>query len=204
MPSVEEMLGKLAGARIFSKLDANMGFWQIPLTEDSAKYTTFITPFGRYYFKRLPFGIASAPEHFQNRMATEVTEGLEGVVCYMDDVLVWGQTQEEHDAHLHAVLERIQKAGIALNVGKCDLSKQEVTLLGHVISASGISPDPSKTEAVRKMGEPTNVSELRSFLGMVNQLGKFIPQRETSLCETSCQRRTAGCGARTRPEPFKT
>ena len=90
LPSVEETLGMLAGARIFSKLDANMGVWQIPLTTDSAKLTTFITPFGRYYFRRLPFGIASAPEHFQNRMVTEVTEGLEGVVCHMDDVLVWG------------------------------------------------------------------------------------------------------------------
>uniref|UniRef100_A0A8C7WMF3 Gypsy retrotransposon integrase-like protein 1 n=2 Tax=Oryzias sinensis TaxID=183150 RepID=A0A8C7WMF3_9TELE len=175
LPSVEETLGKLAGARIFSKLDANMGFWQIPLTEESAKYTTFITPFGRYYFRRLPFGIASAPEHFQNRMS-EVTNSLEGVVCHMDDVLVWGRTQEEHDTRLHVVLKRLQEAGISLNVEKCELSKQEVIFLGHVISANGISPDPSKTEAVKKMREPTNVSELRSFLGTVNQLGKFIPQ----------------------------
>lgn len=108
LPSVEETLGKLAGARIFSKLDANMGFWQIPLTKDS-KYTTFITPFGRYHFNRLPFGIASAPEHFLNRMTTEVTEGLEGVVCHMDNVLVWGRTQEEHDARLHGVLERTKR-----------------------------------------------------------------------------------------------
>ncbi|XP_061920402.1 uncharacterized protein K02A2.6-like [Entelurus aequoreus] len=176
LPSVEETLGMLAGANIFSKLDANMGFWQIPLTADSAKLTTFITPFGRYYFRRLPFGIASAPEHFQNRMVTEVTEGLEGVVCHMDDVLVWGRTQKEHDARLHATLEKIQKAGITLNVDKCDLSKSEVTFLGHVLSTSGISPDPSKTEAVRKMQEPTTVTELRSFLGMINQLGKFVPQ----------------------------
>lgn len=76
----------LAGARIFSKLDANMRFWQIPLTEDSAKLTTFITPYGRYFFKRLPFGINSAPEHFQNRMVTEVTEGLEGLVCHIGEL----------------------------------------------------------------------------------------------------------------------
>uniref|UniRef100_A0A8C7X167 ribonuclease H n=1 Tax=Oryzias sinensis TaxID=183150 RepID=A0A8C7X167_9TELE len=152
-----------------------MGFWQILLTEESAKYTTFITPFGRYYFRRLPFGIASAPEHFQNRMS-EVINSLEGVVCHMDDVLVWGRTQEEHDTRLHVVLKRLQEASISLNVEKCELSKQEVIFLGNVISANGISPDPSKTEAVKKMSEPTNVSELRSFLGTVNQLGKFIPQ----------------------------
>ena len=111
LPSVEETLGMLAGARIFSKLDANMGFWQIPLTDDSVKLTTFITPFGRFFFKRLPFGIASAPEHFQNRMVTEVTEGLEGVVCHIDDVLVWGRTQAEHDDRLHAVLETVAVLG---------------------------------------------------------------------------------------------
>ncbi|XP_051905587.1 uncharacterized protein K02A2.6-like [Hippocampus zosterae] len=176
LPSVEETLGLLAGARIFSKLDAKMGFWQIPLTPHSEKLTTFITPFGRYYFKRLPFGIASAPEHFQNRMATEVTEGLEGVVCHMDDVLIWGRTQEEHDARLHATLERIQEAGITLNVKKCELSKSEVTFLGHVISDRGIRPDPGKTEAVRMMPEPTNTTELRSFLGMLTQLGRFVQQ----------------------------
>uniref|UniRef100_A0A8C6MI96 ribonuclease H n=1 Tax=Nothobranchius furzeri TaxID=105023 RepID=A0A8C6MI96_NOTFU len=176
LPSVEETLGRLAGSRIFSKLDANMGFWQIPLTEDSAKLTTFITTLGRFFFKWLPFGIASAPEHFQNRMATELTEGLEGVVCPMDGVLMWGRTQEEHDARLHSVLTKILKAGITLNIAKCDLSKSKVSVLGHVVSASGISPDLAKTEEVKRMKVPTIVSELRSFLGMVNQLGKFIPQ----------------------------
>ncbi len=96
LPSVEKSLGMLTGAKLLSKLDANMGFWQIPLTEELAKYTTFITPFRRLHFNRLPFGIASAPEHFQCRTA-EVTEGLEGVVCHIDDLLVWGQGQEEHE-----------------------------------------------------------------------------------------------------------
>ncbi len=175
LPSVEQTLGMLAGAQIFSKLDANMGFWQIPLAEESARCTTFITLFGRYFFRRLPFGITSAPEHFQNRMATEVTDGLEGTVCHIDDVLVWGRTEEEHDSRLHAVLEKMQKAGITLNVEKCELSKRKVHFLGHINSAEGISPDPAKTAAIRNMTEPSNVSELRSFLGMVNQLGRFIP-----------------------------
>ena len=176
LPSVEQTLGSLAGAVIFSKLDANMGFWQIPLAEESAKLTTFITPFGRFYFNRLPFGIASAPEHFQNRMVTQVTEGLEGVVCHMDDLLVWGSTQEQHDSRLHAVLQKMVTAGMTLNVDKCEISKQEVKFLGHIISDKGVKSDPAKTSAVREMAEPTNVSELRSFLGMVNQLGKFVPQ----------------------------
>lgn len=175
LPSVEHTLGMLAGATVFSKLDANMGFWQIPLTKESAKYTTFITPFGRYYFNRLPFGIASAPEHFQRMMTTEVTGGLDGVLCHMDDILVWGQTQDEHDERLHAVLERTQKAGITLNMDKCELTRHTVRFLGHVISADGVRPDPEKTRAVQDMEAPKNVSELRSFLGMVNQLGRFLP-----------------------------
>ncbi|XP_041671079.1 neoverrucotoxin subunit beta-like [Cheilinus undulatus] len=183
-PSVEQSLGTLAGAKLFSKLDANMGFWQIPLSEESAKNTTFITLFGRFHFNRLPFGIASAPEHFQCMMA-EVTEGLDGVVCHIDDLLVWGRDQEEHDARLHAVLKSLEKAGITLNMSKCELSKSEVVFLGHVISAAGIRPDPRKTEAIMELKEPSNVSEVRSFLGMVNQLGKFTPQlaeKDKPLC----------------------
>lgn len=99
LPSVEHTLGMLTGAQYFTKVDANMGFWQIPL------YTTFITPSGYYHFNRLPFGISSAPEHFQNRMTSEVTAGLDGVVCHVDDILIWGATKEEHDAKIHAVLE---------------------------------------------------------------------------------------------------
>ena len=175
LPSIEQSLGNLAGAKVFSKLDANMGFWQVPLAEESAKYTTFITPFGRFHFNRLPFGIASAPEHFQCMMA-EVTEGLEGVICHIDDLLVWGRDQEEHDARLHAVLQRVEKAHITLNMDKCELSKSEMVFLGQIVSAVGVRPDPKKTEAIREMKPPTNVSEMRSFLGMVNQLGKFIPQ----------------------------
>nr|XP_055068361.1 uncharacterized protein LOC129450004 [Misgurnus anguillicaudatus] len=175
LPSVEHSLGMLAGATVFSKLDANMGFWQVPLTKESAKYTTFITPFERYYFNRLPFGIASAPEHFQRMMMTEVTGGLEGALCHMDDILVWGQTQDEHDRRLHKVLEKAQKAGITLNMDKCELTRHTVKFLGHVISADGVKPDPEKTRAVQEMDPPKNVSELRSFLGMVNQLGRFLP-----------------------------
>lgn len=174
LPSVDQTLGMLSGAKIFTKLDANMGFWQIPLTKDCAHYTTFITPFGRYFFNRLPFGIASAPEHFQNRMM-KVTEGLEGVVRHMDNVLIWGSTQAEHDERVHAVLHRTQAAGITLNTAKCEFSKTTVKFLGNVLSADGVSPDQEKTCAVREMDPPQNISELGSFLGMVNQLGKFVP-----------------------------
>ena len=96
---VDTTLALLSGAQVFSKLDANSGFWQIPLTEESRLLTTFITPFGRYCFNTLPFGISSAPEHFQCAM-NKVIAGLEGVVCLMDDTLVLGRSKEEHDKRL--------------------------------------------------------------------------------------------------------
>lgn len=175
MPVVDETLSRLSGAKIFSKLDANCGFWQIPLTEDSSLLTTFITPFGRFRYHRLPFGISSAPEIFQRKM-NEVLEGLEGVICQMDDTLVFGSNQEEHDARLAAVLERIEQKRLTLNEEKCKFSQTRVTFLGHVIDEQGIHPDPHRIEALMEMDKPNNITELRRFLGMVNQLGKFSPR----------------------------
>ncbi len=153
-----------------------MGFWQIPLAKQSAKLTTFITTvWAGTYFNHLPFGSASAPEHFQITLVSEVTEGLDGVVCHMDDCTRVGHSQEEHDTRLLAVLQKMENAGVTLNLDKCALSQREVKFLGHIISDSGVQPDPAKTIAVQKMPEPSNISVLRSFLGMVNQLGKCIP-----------------------------
>ena len=174
LPSVEQTIGSLAGAKVFSKLDANRGFWQIPLSPESSLYTTFITPFGRFHFNRLPFGIASAPEHFQRRMSM-IIDGLQGVVCHMDDVLIWGRDLQEHDIRLHTVLNKLQDAGVTLNMEKCELGKNEVKFLGHILSADGVQPDPDKVKAVMSMKEPSNTGEVRSFLGMLNQLGKYIP-----------------------------
>jgi len=175
LPGVDETLAQLTGATVMSKLDANSGFWQIPLAKESRELTTFITPFGRYCFNKLPFGISSAPEHFQKRMST-VLDGLVGVLCLMDDILIFGKDQKEHDARLTAALERIQAAGVTLNKDKCEFNKTTLTFLGHTIDGKGISPDPQKTAAINKMASPKSTTELRRFMGMVNQLGKFSPR----------------------------
>ena len=117
LPSVEESLSKLSSARVFTKLDANSGFWQIPLHSDSRLLTTFLTPFGRYCFNCLPFGITSAPEHFQHHVTT-ILDGLQGVICQMDDILVFGSTQGEHDQCLTAVLQHLKDARVTLNSAK--------------------------------------------------------------------------------------
>jgi len=157
MPTTEQTLAKLSGAKIMSKLDANSGFWQRKLSENSKLFTTFITPWGRYCFTRLPFGISSAPEHFQKAMQ-RILEGLDGVECQVDDILVFGETQEQHDKRLIAVLERLADANVTLNLEKCKFSTDKVEFLGHVINKDGVQIDPTKVEAVTQMGEPTDIT----------------------------------------------
>ena len=174
LPRVEETLAQLAGAKVFSKLDANSGFWQIPLEEESRLLTTFLTPFGRFCFNKLPFGICSASEHFQKQMS-RLLEGLEGVVCQVDDVLVHAPDQKSHDARLNAVLTRMKEKGVTLNREKCSFSQTQLKFLGHMVDEHGVSPDPDKTAAVREMRPPRNITEVRRLLGLANQLGKFSP-----------------------------
>ena len=174
LPAVEQILSQLSGATVFTKLDANSGFWQIPLSPDSARLTTFMTPFGRYCFHRLPFGITSAPEFFQRQMS-EMLRDKQGVVCLMDDVLVYGATQTEHDERLEAVLQTMQANGMTLNKDKCQFSQTRILFLGQEIDKHGIKPDPAKVIALQTMPPPTNLTDLRRFLGMTNHLSKFIP-----------------------------
>ena len=174
IPKVDSTLAQLAGAAVFSKLDTKSGFWQILLSEDSKLLTTFIIPFGCYAFNKLPFGIASTPEIFQKRM-NRILEGLDGVVCMMDDILVFGKDHDEHDNCPRKVLERLESANVTLNTSKCEFGKDTVKFLGHIIDGRGVRADPEKTEAIRGMATPCSVSDLR-FLGMVNQLGKFSPK----------------------------
>ena len=155
-------------------MDTNSGFWQVPLAKESRLLTTFITPYGRFCFNKLSFGITSAPEHFQRRM-NEILRDLQGVVCHVDNILVTGRDKKEHDSCLHVVLKKLKAAGITLNKEKCQFSCKKVVFLGHVIDANGVSPDPAKTEAIQKMRPPTNVTGLRRLMGMINQLNKFSP-----------------------------
>jgi hypothetical protein len=141
LPNLEDVAPKLAGSTVFSTLDAASGFWQIPLEENSQKLTTFITPFGRFAFQRIPFGITSAPEIFQGEMI-ELLRGHEGTEVIMDDILVHGKTVEEHDHRLAQVLTTIRESGLRLNKDKCNIRQRELTYFGHRVGVNGIKPDP--------------------------------------------------------------
>lgn len=172
-PTIHDVKSQLTGARVFSTVDANSGFWTISLDEESSKLCTFITPFGRYKFLRLPFGISSAPEYFHSAI-TRLFEGIQNIVIYIDDILIFGRTRQEHDKALMAVFDRARKTGLKFNKSKTKLYQSEIKFLGHVFSEEGQKPDDDKVAAILKMKSPTSVAELQRFFGMVNYLGCFV------------------------------
>ena len=173
MSSVDESLAKLENPKIFSKLDAKSGFWQIPLSKEFRLLMTFVTPFGRFCVNRLPFGICSTSEKFQRTMS-EILAGVEGVICHMDDVLIHASDQATHDSILMQILQKLADTGLTLNE-KCEFSKDVIKFFGHIIDGNGILPDPEQIAAISKYPPPTTITELQRFLGRTSQLAKFIP-----------------------------
>ncbi|XP_063391344.1 uncharacterized protein K02A2.6-like [Cydia fagiglandana] len=173
LPTIDEIVSNLSGARYFSTLDASSGFWQVRLDETS-RYCTFNTPFGRYKFLRMPYGICSASEVFHKKIY-ENFDDIEGVCMYIDDLLVYGRTKEEHDQRLKNVLERCVKVNLKLNRNKCRFGLQEIKYLGHRITKDGLSPDDSHITAIKNMPTPVNRKDIERFLGLITYVGTFIP-----------------------------
>lgn len=174
LPTIADIRTRLTGATVFSVLDAASGFWQIELDDESAKLCTFNSPFGRYCFRRLPFGVTIGSEAFQQKVS-EIFEGLEGVEIYIDDILVWGKDEREHDERLEKVLQRCREANLKLNKEKARIAVDEVTYVGHRISKEGTLPDEKKVKAIMEMPKPQNKKDIERFLGLVQYVGKFIP-----------------------------
>ena len=146
------------------------GFHQIPLDEESRLLTTFITSFRRFCFKRLPFGISSAPENFQRRMS-ELLGDIEGVQVIIDSILIHSRTMEKHDKRLEETLKSV----IKLNTGKWEFRKSIIRYFGHIIPDKGIQPSKDKIEATLKVPPPSAITELKRFLGTTQYLGKYVP-----------------------------
>ena len=175
LPTLDDVIPKLSKSKVFSKLDLSNAYWHVHLDEESSLLTTFQTPFGRYRWRRLPFGTSVSSELFQKRL-DQALEGLDGVIGVTDDVIVHGEDMEEHDRNLKALLERCRKVGIRLNKEKADLRKSEITFLGHKITKDGLMIDPEKLEAVKEMPKPQDVEGVRRLCGFVNYLAKFLPK----------------------------
>ncbi|XP_049875886.1 uncharacterized protein K02A2.6-like [Pectinophora gossypiella] len=180
LPKIEDVLVNLNGNMFFSKIDLSQAYNQIELDE-SKKYTVINTHKGLFQYNRLVYGLASSVGIFQ-RIMTNVLSGIPNVQVFLDDVIIGGKSRMEHLQALQTVFQRLLDNGMKLKKSKCVFLAEEVTYLGYVVSRDGIKPDRSKIEAIVKMEQPSNVSELRSFLGMVNFFGRFVRNLSSTLC----------------------
>lgn len=180
IPTIDDVLPLLQDAKYFTHLDARNGFWHVKLDVESSYLTTFETPFGKYRWKRMPFGISPAPEEFQRRMDAALA-GLPGVVAIHDDIFVFGKgaTDEaggkDHDANLNRLLQRCRETGLKLNKDKTELKQTQISYLGHIFSREGLKADPKKLDAVQQLPTPEDKAAVQRLLGVVGYLQKFAP-----------------------------
>ena len=181
MPTIEEVATRLTNAKKFTVLDAKDGFWQKRLDTESSYKTTFNTPFGRFRWNRMPFGISSAPEVWQRTMH-EFVEDLDGVEVIADDFLIagFGKTEDEVlrslEANERAFFEKCRRWNLKLNRRKVKRCQSSVRFMGHLLTSDGLKADPEKIQAIIEMSEPGDITALKRFLGMVNYLSKYMPR----------------------------
>ena len=173
LPRIDDLLDKLQGAKYFSSLDLMSGYHQIPIQELDVPKTGFSTPFGHYEFKVLPFGLSNAPGTFQS-VINSIFRQHGFVLAYMDDIMVFSKTREQHLQHLRTVCAVLRQHRLYAKLSKCSFMQRSVPFLGHVVGEFGVQASPTKLAAVRDWPVPTNVQELRAFLGFANYLRKFI------------------------------
>ena len=174
LPLVDDIFTSLTGGKFFTKLDLSQAYHQIALDESSRPLTTVNTHCGLYQFLRLPYGASPCVGLFQRAMEN-LLKGLPGVSVFLDDILITGKDQREHLQNLRQVLTVLQENGLRLQKEKCRFMLKEVEYLGFKISADGIFPTPSKVESIKNAPAPTNISELRSVVGLVNYYARFLP-----------------------------
>ena len=175
LPRIEESLDALTGARWFSTLDLASGYNQVPVTEADRPKTAFCTPFGLFEWNRMPFGLCNAPGTFQRLMQRLFgDQQCQSLLLYLDDIVVFSSTVEQHLERLEVVLGRLQGQGLKANLKKCAFFQRAVRYLGHVVSDQGVSTDPSKVEVVANWSTPTTISDLRSFLGFASYYRRFV------------------------------
>ena len=180
LPRVEELFASLAGGKKFTTLDLAHAYEQITLEEESKKFVCINTHKGLYAYNRLPFGVASAPSIFQRTMEG-ILQGIDHVSIYIDDILITGRSEREHLQRLDEVLTRLETAGMRLRKSKCAFMQSAVDYLGHRIAGDGLHPTPDKIRAITEAPAPTNVQQLRAFLGLVNYYAKFLPNLSSVL-----------------------
>lgn len=179
LPCMDQLLPKIGKSKYFSKLDIKNAFHQIELHPDCRYITTFITSKGLYQYKRLMFGISCAPETFQ-KVLENILVKCDGVVNFIDDILVFGDSEEHHDRRLQRVLDVLEENNVLLNKRKCVFKAQKVDFLGHALTPIGVKPLPKYINSITNFRIPSTIEELQSFLGLVNYVNKWIPNLATT------------------------
>ena len=192
LPKIEELFAKLAGGKLFTKLDLSHAYQQIELEDESRGYVVINTHKGLFRYNRLPFGVSSAPAIFQRTMES-LLQDIPGVAVYIDDILLTGKTDEEHLHTLDVVLQRLEQSGLRLKK-KCFFLQTSVEYLGHRIDCDRLHPTDEKVRAIRDAPTPKNVAELRSYLGLVNYYGKFFVHSFGAIIRPPQERNTLVMG----------
>ena len=175
LPKIDEMYVKLKGAKVFSTIHLRSGYHHITLGKSSRAKTVFVTPFDKYEFLMVPFGLAQAPAYFQLLM-NKVLKGLKFVMTYLDDIIIFSENESQHLEHLETVFSCLREAGLKMKRSKCDFFKSEIHYLGHLISPEGISPLPNKLDCIIHMPALKNVKEIKQFLGLTGYYRTFVPR----------------------------
>ena len=175
LPRIDDTLESLAGAKCFSTLDLASGYWQVGLSKEAKEKTAFATSQGLFQFKVLPFGLCNAPSTFE-RLMDRILQGMrwEMLLVYLDDVIIFSRSVDEHMSRLDMVLTKLGQVGLKLKPKKCNLFQREVVYLGHVVSSAGISTDPSKISVIENWPKPKDVSDVRSGLGVFGYYRRFV------------------------------
>ncbi|KAL5553429.1 hypothetical protein UlMin_040830 [Ulmus minor] len=175
LPRIDDLFDQLKGAVVFSKVDLRSGYHQLKIKEDDVPKFAFRTRYGHYEFLVMPFGLTNAPAAFMDLMNRIFREYLDKfVIVFIDDILIYSKSQKEHEQHLRVVLQTLKQHQLYAKFSKCEFWLSSVQFLGHVVSKDGISVDASKIEAVSKWPAPTNVTEIRSFLGLAGYYRRFV------------------------------
>ena len=176
LPRIVESMDAMVGAKCFSTLDLQSAYNQVEMATEDQRKTAFTTPFGLYEFTRMPFGLCNSPATFQRLMQTVFHADMFAILLvYLDDIVVYSSTLEEHIARLDIVFSRLKLYGLKLEVRKCNLFKKSVHYLGHVVSGDGVATDPNKITAVREWAVPQTLRELRSFIGFTSYYRRYVP-----------------------------
>lgn len=174
IPTIEDLVSGMVGHKIFSSLDLKSGFWQLELDEESSLLTTCMTPWGRFKFNRVPFGISCIPELFQKKMM-QIFGDIKGVTIYFDDFSVSGKNEEEHDAAMAEVMKRAKENNITFNCEKMQYKRKEITFMGHIISEGSIRVNEKNKQSILNMQTPVDKDGVHRFLGLLKYVTRFVP-----------------------------